>query len=1109
MIIKSISEFTNGGSLQVNDAFVIARGGLNYYLTGQALIDATSVDLSTIQTDIALLQSDRLKLDGSNSPMSGNLSLGSNKITDLGTPTLATDASNKSYVDSNFLKITGGILTGYLTLNSDPVNPLHAATKQYVDAQLSGVGAIPVDTNDLPEGTDGSAVGGGAEVDGNRYYFTNQRFDNRFSSKTTDNLAEGAINKYFTTTRFNTNFSSKTTDNLLEGSINLYYTDARVRAAISVTAPLTYDSVTGVIGLNEAALKPTFGTDNQIPFMNGTNDDFDYSANLIFDGNNLALGALINSNYKLNIESSTGTIGLRSLITASGGIGSYGISTGVGTSANTGTLGFASGSSVLNIGVRGDATQTTAGDNIGGYFYANAGAGNYAVQLVDGTETLTGGKFLKDTGNGKANWANIYLADIVDYAASTVNTIYTANDSLTGNRTITGSNFELLFQTMGKFSVHSHANNIDNIVFEVRSDATYHGFIVQDHNTGVHMLACRNGAVEISDAYFLPSTDGTSGQVLKTDGAGSVSFGSLYEADILDLGTYAKVGTYTDGYIPRWNATSNTLASGSIQDNGSGNVAINSAVNSNQALRITNSTGNITTYSVNSYTNATGTNFSLYGSSNGAAVNNIGVFGISSNATGNNIGVSGSTNGISPLEVNLKDIGVIAGLGTITGATLPSAGLVSSINQSNNQDSYGIYINVSNPGTGNAYIGVLKDGSEGAGKVLTSDANGVATWQTFSESSGIFGISDATGTYTYYSTLTLAMAGASSGDTIELFADIEITDLASTTTYKDGVKINGNGHTITMSVDDDSSILEWTSTQITIEMSDITLIRTGRTNLSLGSCFNMTGTATARFKGVRMVNTYRDALVFYHGTCHGVDAEGYYYGIFGSTASFTSCRGKSNSNGKGISVSSGTGKFIDCIGETESGQGLSGRNIYNSTGIANTSGQAIQAQNAYNCTGIANTSYAFYGTNCWNCNGISVSSNAYNVCNVYNSTGISTSSNAVNNGNGYVLINSYFESTSNYVLNIRQSKVRGCTVECKWNNAGGHALSYLVLSTGCHVNNNTFIVANAGAYCITGTVGSAASISNNSFVGSTTPINTTNISQTIVNTSDSQGNILN
>lgn len=102
--------------------------------------------------------------------------------------------------------------------------------------------------------------------------------------------------------------------------------------------------------------------------------------------------------------------------------------------------------------------------------------------------------------------------------------IYNTDDTLTGNRILTGANFELLFQTLGKFSVHSHANNVDNIEFEVRSDPTFHGFIVKDHNTGVHMLACRNGLVEISDAYFLPGTDGTAGQVLTTDGLGQVSF---------------------------------------------------------------------------------------------------------------------------------------------------------------------------------------------------------------------------------------------------------------------------------------------------------------------------------------------------------------------------------------------------------------------------------------------------------------------------------------------------------------------------------------------------------------------------------------------------------
>jgi hypothetical protein len=39
----------------------------------------------------------------------------------------------------NVLPMTGGILTGLLTLSGPPTAPLHAATKAYVDAQVSPV----------------------------------------------------------------------------------------------------------------------------------------------------------------------------------------------------------------------------------------------------------------------------------------------------------------------------------------------------------------------------------------------------------------------------------------------------------------------------------------------------------------------------------------------------------------------------------------------------------------------------------------------------------------------------------------------------------------------------------------------------------------------------------------------------------------------------------------------------------------------------------------------------------------------------------------------------------------------------------------------------------
>jgi hypothetical protein len=51
---------------------------------------------------------------------------------------------------SNKLSLTGGTLTGALILNSDPVLPLQAATKEYVDNATSGVTVNSSD--DVPEG---------------------------------------------------------------------------------------------------------------------------------------------------------------------------------------------------------------------------------------------------------------------------------------------------------------------------------------------------------------------------------------------------------------------------------------------------------------------------------------------------------------------------------------------------------------------------------------------------------------------------------------------------------------------------------------------------------------------------------------------------------------------------------------------------------------------------------------------------------------------------------------------------------------------------------------------------------------------------------------------
>lgn len=55
-------------------------------------------------------------------------------------------------------------------------------------------------------------------------------------------------------------------DNVTEGVTNLFFTDARARAAVNGTAPISYNSTTGVFSLADTAVTPgSYGSANQSP----------------------------------------------------------------------------------------------------------------------------------------------------------------------------------------------------------------------------------------------------------------------------------------------------------------------------------------------------------------------------------------------------------------------------------------------------------------------------------------------------------------------------------------------------------------------------------------------------------------------------------------------------------------------------------------------------------------------------------------------------------------------------------------------------------------------------------------------------------------------------
>jgi hypothetical protein len=197
-------------------------------------------------------------------------------------------------------------MTGRLTLSADPVNNLHAVTKQYVDQAISD--QMIYSTDDVSEGQ-------------TNLYYTNARVrsavslfsDNTtvldynsstgeftYNHPSTDGILEGSSNQYFTTARARNSislssddatiisysaqtgqisFTTPDTDQIAEGSTNLYFTTARARASLSNGSNIAYDSGTGVIS-TQAAVWSVNGQEHDVVL--DTDDINEGSANLYF-----------------------------------------------------------------------------------------------------------------------------------------------------------------------------------------------------------------------------------------------------------------------------------------------------------------------------------------------------------------------------------------------------------------------------------------------------------------------------------------------------------------------------------------------------------------------------------------------------------------------------------------------------------------------------------------------------------------------------------------------------------------------------------------------------------------------------------------------------------
>lgn len=395
-----------------------------------------------------------------------------------------------------------------------------------------------------------------------------------------------------------------------------------------------------------------------------------------------------------------------------------------------------------------------------------------------------------------------------------------------------------------------------------------------------------------------------------------------------------------------------------------------------------------------------------------------------------------------------------------------------------------------------------------AGYVLTSDASGNGTWAAAGSSSGKFGIPDSTGAYTFYSTLGAAITAATAGQTIEFFTDYTETG-AVTITLKDGVNINGNGHTYTCSAS--AGIAVFQNTGGTQVITDLTISATNADGNT--AVFYMNGGTRTTFAGCVVKTTAGWGCRSWNGIIEGLtsvvtSAKAF----FSQGGTFVNCRGYSTT---GVAMDVAQGYAHNCYAYSTGSTGIyGGYGVYNCIGIGSSEGIECYGGNVYNSTGYSSSGYGIKitGGSIFNCTAISSASWGVflyaNNAVVSNCTIISTAANGIYSQfvSGCKISNNYITSSAAIAVrfNATSASFNNNHIDCTWNNAGGHA--FQAGQSGDILCGNVFQVSNASANGLNAGSAVTTKYADSKFIGATTSVNA-NITQGMVNTEDTYGNI--
>jgi hypothetical protein len=410
-------------------------------------------------------------------------------------------------------------------------------------------------------------------------------------------------------------------------------------------------------------------------------------------------------------------------------------------------------------------------------------------------------------------------------------------------------------------------------------------------------------------------------------------------------------------------------------------------------------------------------------------------------------------------------------------------------------------------------------------------------------SGGIVGISDSLGLYSYYSTFSSAMSAATSGQTIELFSDINETT-NTTINLKNGVNINGNNHTYTLITTGTSNCFQDAGVAVNCSISNITIKRLGGTASSTNTlCLYITGASIVKCYSTKLVGgtTNMRCLTINNASAQvfGVYAEGYNPCItvtngqlYDSTAKSLGGSGiQVEANGTAIKCTSyglgadglvSAGKIIDCVGygSVNNGITVSAGLIQNCTGYGG--GGSGLYLNALSIVALDSTGYSVGGVGILTTSTINIGLKGYSTVGygIYLINGVltdcigySTAAAGIRMENSGASISELrsCKAISTTAVAISQfnltsgSKIFNTEAISRWNNAAGHGIA--LSGNNTQIVQCTVEVTNSSANCLFGVGSVSSKFANNAFAGSLTAV-TSNITQSIVNTHDAQGNIL-